>query len=82
MLYVPVSLMHPLMYLFLFYYLFVYLLVFQDRISLYSPDCPEIHIVGQATLELAEIPFLRLPSAEIQGRCHHFPAHQCILDLP
>ena len=31
-------------------------LVFQDRVSLYSPGCPETHSVDQAGLELRNLP--------------------------
>ena len=31
-------------------------LVFGDRVSLYSPGCPEIHSVDQASLELRNLP--------------------------
>jgi hypothetical protein len=31
-------------------------LVFQDRVSLYSPGCPETHCVDQAVLELRNLP--------------------------
>ena len=41
-------------------------LVFQDRVSLYSPDCPGIHFVDQAGLELRNPPSAS-PSAEIKG---------------
>jgi hypothetical protein len=41
----------------LFIYLFIYLfLVFQDRVSLYSPDCPGTHSVDQVGLELRNLP--------------------------
>ena len=39
-------------------------LVFQDRISLYSPSCPETHSVGQAGLELRNLP---ASASQIQG---------------
>jgi hypothetical protein len=48
----------------IFFYLFIYLfiffgfLVFQDRVSLYSPGCPETHFVDQAGLELRNPPAL------------------------
>jgi hypothetical protein len=35
---------------------FVCLLVFQDRVSLYSPDCPGTPSVDQAGLELRNLP--------------------------
>ena len=34
---------------------FVCLFVFQDRVSLYSPDCPGTHSVDQASLELRNL---------------------------
>jgi hypothetical protein len=40
----------------LFVCLFVCFFVFQDRISLYSPDCPGTHFVDQAGLELRNPP--------------------------
>jgi hypothetical protein len=39
----------------LFFFLFVclfFVFVFQDRVSLYRPGCPEAHFVDQAGLEL------------------------------
>jgi hypothetical protein len=44
-------------------------LVFWDRVSLYSPGCPETHFVDQAGLELRNPPALCLPSAGIKGVC-------------
>jgi hypothetical protein len=38
------------------YFLFVCLFCFQDRVSLYSPDCPGTHFVDQAGLELRNLP--------------------------
>jgi hypothetical protein len=42
----------------LFIYLFIYsfILVFQDRVSLCSPDCPRTHSVDQAGFELRNPP--------------------------
>jgi hypothetical protein len=46
----------------LFFLLFIYLfclfvcLFFRDRVSLYSPGCPGTHFVGQADLELRNLP--------------------------
>jgi hypothetical protein len=34
----------------------MYMFFFQDRVSLYSPDCPEIHSVDQAGFELRNPP--------------------------
>jgi hypothetical protein len=39
-----------------FFSFFFFFLVFQDRISLYSPGCPETHFVDQAVLELRNPP--------------------------
>jgi hypothetical protein len=39
----------------IFLFLFV-CFVFQDRVSLYSPGCPETHFVDQAGLELRNPP--------------------------
>jgi hypothetical protein len=36
--------------------LFFVCFVFQDRVSLYSPGCPEIHFIDQAGLELINPP--------------------------
>jgi hypothetical protein len=36
--------------------LFFFLLVFRDRVSLYSPGCPETHFVEKAGLELRNPP--------------------------
>jgi hypothetical protein len=35
---------------------YFYFLVFQDRVSLYSSDCPRTHSVDQAGLELRNVP--------------------------
>jgi hypothetical protein len=37
-------------------FLFVCLFVFRDRVSLYSPGCPETHSVDQVGLELRNPP--------------------------
>jgi hypothetical protein len=37
-------------------FLFICFFGFRDRISLYSPDCPGIHSVDQAGLELRNLP--------------------------
>jgi hypothetical protein len=48
------------------------LLLFQDRVSLCSPGCPETHSVKQAGLELRDPPAcLRLPSPGTEG-VHHY----------
>jgi hypothetical protein len=41
-----------------FFCLFVFclFLFFRDRVSLYSPGCPEAHFVDQAGLELRNLP--------------------------
>ena len=49
-------------------------LVFQDSVSLCSPDCPGIRSVDQAGLKLTDISIcLCLLSAGIKGVCHHHP---------
>jgi len=55
----------------LFVCLFVCLFVFQDRVSLWSPDSPGTYSVDQAGLELTEI---QLPSAGIKDM--HTTTHQ------
>jgi hypothetical protein len=35
---------------------FVFVFIFRDRVSLYSPGCPETHFVDQAGLELRNPP--------------------------
>jgi hypothetical protein len=42
--------------IFCFCFCFVCLFVFQDRVSLDSPDCPGTHFIGQAGLELRNPP--------------------------
>jgi hypothetical protein len=37
-------------------FLFFFFLVFRDRVSLYSFNCPGTHFVGQAGLELRNLP--------------------------
>jgi hypothetical protein len=44
------------LFIYLFIHLFIYILVFQDRVSLCSPGCPETHFVDQAGLELRNPP--------------------------
>jgi hypothetical protein len=39
-----------------FWVFFFFFLVFRDRVSLYSPGCPETHFVDQAGLELRNPP--------------------------
>jgi hypothetical protein len=41
---------------FFFFFFFFFFLVFRDRVSLYSPSCPETHSVDQADLELRNPP--------------------------
>ena len=41
---------------FCLFVLFVLFCCFQDRVSLYSPGCPETHSVNQASLELRNLP--------------------------
>jgi hypothetical protein len=36
-----------------FFFIFLF---FQDRVSLYSPDCPGTHFVDQAGLKLRNLP--------------------------
>jgi hypothetical protein len=48
-------------------------LVFQDRVSLYSPECPGTHSVDQTGLELRNPPASASASG-IKGVHHHFPA--------
>jgi hypothetical protein len=38
------------------FFFFFFFLVFQDRVSLYSPGCPETHSADQAGLELRNPP--------------------------
>ena len=38
------------------FYFYIYLFINQDRVSLYSPGCPETHFVDQAGLELRNLP--------------------------
>jgi hypothetical protein len=38
--------------------------IFRDRVSLCSPDCPEIHSVDQAGLELRNLP---ASASQVQG---------------
>jgi hypothetical protein len=48
-----------LLFLIIVFYLFYFIFIFwffQDRVSLYSPDCPGIHSVDQAGLELRNLP--------------------------
>jgi hypothetical protein len=47
---------------FVFFFVFLFFLfffVFQDRVSLCSPGCPETHSVDQAGLELKNLPAVR-----------------------
>jgi hypothetical protein len=49
----------PLLYLFFCFVLFCFfvcLFVFPDRVSLYSPGCPETHFVDQAGFKLRNPP--------------------------
>jgi hypothetical protein len=39
-----------------FFGFFFFFLVFQDRVSLYSPGCPETHFADQTGLELRNQP--------------------------
>jgi hypothetical protein len=43
-------------FFFSFFFFFFFFLVFQDRVSLYSPGCPETHFVDQAGLKLRNPP--------------------------
>jgi hypothetical protein len=47
--------LHDFLNFYLFIYLFIYL-IFQDRVSLCSPGCPETHSVDQAGLKLRNLP--------------------------
>jgi hypothetical protein len=42
--------------LFCFLFLFLFVCLFQDRVSLCSPGCPETHFVDHAGLELRNLP--------------------------
>jgi hypothetical protein len=46
----------PLTECFVFCFFFLIFLVFRDRVSLFSPGCPETHFVDQAGLELRNPP--------------------------
>ncbi|GAB1295160.1 Neuropeptide FF receptor 1 [Apodemus speciosus] len=50
-----------------------------DTASLYSPGCPGTHSVDQAGLKLKKSTCLCLPSAGIEGVCHHCLASEDIL---
>jgi hypothetical protein len=40
---------------------FLFAFGFQDRVSLCSPGCPETHSVGQADIQLRDLPASSLP---------------------
>jgi hypothetical protein len=50
--------------------LFVCSLVFQDRVSLYSPSCPETHFVDQVVLDLRNPP---ASASQVLGLRHVLP---------
>jgi hypothetical protein len=52
----------------------ILVLVFQDRVSLCSPDCSRTHSVDQAGSNLQRSACLSFPNAGIKGMCHHCPA--------
>jgi hypothetical protein len=56
---------------FCFFFVVVAFFFFQDRVSLYSSDCPGTHSVDQAGLELKSTTCLCLLSAGIKDTHHH-----------
>jgi hypothetical protein len=54
---IPLAFTHFLFFFFLSFFFCSYcLFVFQDRVSLCSPDCPETHSVDQAVLKPKDLP--------------------------
>jgi hypothetical protein len=55
------------------FFFFFFFLVFQDRVSLYSPECPGTYRPGWPRTQKSAC--LCLPSAGIKGVHDHCPAH-------
>ena len=71
----------------LLFFVFVFVFVFDVLllVSLCSPGCPGTHSLGQAGLELRNLPVSASQSAVITGVRHHCPANNeiakiCVVD--